>query len=609
MIEPAGKQIATNKITIKDCFGKDMWYKIPDYQRPYVWSDDQINTLLDDISYAALNTPESQYFLGSLVLHCKKEKRENTEYIENSVLDGQQRLTTLYLLQAVMRDRTSHPVLKRTCSEAIFQEGNSFDGIPERLRIEFEIRSDVEDFIVEFVKTEDGTQRIEDLQELKKAPNVSVRNMANAILIINKWLDDEQDINLEDFFSYLRRYVILVYVASSELEDAFRLFTVLNDRGIKLRNSDILKALNLREVEDEKQQREYALFWEDLEGELGEEFDQFLSYVRTIFVKEKARHNLLKEFEDSIYNPQKYNHSTKSFEKAPPLLKKGSETFEAIKKYKKQFDEVMDGNNYHIQNNWAFDNLISVLNDTGLADIWIPPLLFYRHHFGEINIYKFLVKLDNKYSGDWIARETPTFRIEAMNNILKKIEHLSGLPVSAEEKTEKLFSSDVFDFNKKDFIDQLSNNTVYGRRYSRYIMRKIDFLLSGPSYGEKKTSLANMTVEHILPQNPREDSQWVRDFSESDREEWTHKLGNLVLISRRKNSQQGRLDFEEKKKKYFTNSIETFPNSIRVLRNDLWRPEDLKNNHFYLLKRISDHYGIEFTPVYEERLFSNQEFM
>src|SRR5690625_6979772 len=90
-----------------------------------------------------------------------------------------------------------------------------------------------------------------------------------------------------------------------------------------------------------------------------------------------------------------------------------------------------------------------------------------------------------------------------MNNILKKIEHLSGLPVSAEEKTEKLFSSDVFDFNKKDFIDQLSNNTVYGRRYSRYIMRKVDFLLSGPSYGENKTSLANMTVEHILPQNPR----------------------------------------------------------------------------------------------------------
>lgn len=593
MIEVTGKQIATNKISIKDCFGEDMWYNIPDYQRPYVWGEDQISTLLDDISYAAQNTPESQYFLGSLVLHCEQRQHDDTSYIENSVLDGQQRLTTLYLLQAVIRDITTIQSRKKTCETSIFQEGNPDDGIPERLRIEFAIREDVEKFINEFVKNEGGTLKHKELTELvQKSTNVSIRNMADALLILHKWFNDENNLDIDILFPYLRQYVILIYVASSELEDAFRLFTVLNDRGIKLRNSDILKAQNLKEVGDEKLQKEYAVFWEELEGELGEDFDQFLSYVRTILVKDKARHNLLKEFEDNIYNPKTFNHSTKKHQPVKPLLTKGKETFETIKTYKKHYDKIFDGNNYNVSNNWAFDNLISVLQDTALSDIWIAPLILYRKYFGDNHIYQFLLKVDNKFSGDWIARETPTYRIEAMNSILKVIESVAHENLSGQEKIEKILNSEVFNFNTLEFITQLENNTIYGRRFARYILRKIDFLLGGPYHAERRNSFSQMTVEHILPQTPEIGSQWQIDFTEEEREEWTHKMGNLVLISRRKNSQQGRLDFSLKKAKYFKESIETFPNSIRIMQMPVWRIMDLKDNHYYLLKLLKKQYGI-----------------
>ena len=96
MIEVSGKQISSEKISIKDCFGEDMWFCIPDYQRPYVWGEDQITLLLDDIAYAALNTPDTQYFLGSLVLHCESKNIGKTSFIENSVLDGQQRWNCNY---------------------------------------------------------------------------------------------------------------------------------------------------------------------------------------------------------------------------------------------------------------------------------------------------------------------------------------------------------------------------------------------------------------------------------------------------------------------------------------------------------------------------------
>ncbi|MCF8222727.1 MAG: DUF262 domain-containing HNH endonuclease family protein [Bacteroidales bacterium] len=593
MIETTGNQIATNKITIKDTFAEDMWYSIPDYQRPYVWGDDQISSLLDDIAHAAINTPDSQYFLGSLVLHCQKMKLDGTSYVENAVLDGQQRLTTLYMLHAVIRDLTDKKKRRQSCAETIFQEGNPDDSIPERLRLEFAIRSEAAEFVDTYIKSEGGTLKKDDLIKLSKdSKNVSIRNMANAILMIKNWLNQENNLEIDTLYPYLRTKVILIYVASNELEDAFRLFTVLNDRGIKLRSSDILKARNLSVVEDEDKRKQYAILWEELEGELGEDFDQFLSYIRTILVKEKARNNLLKEFEDNIYNPKVFNKTTKAYERSAPLLKKGEETFDFIKKYKQHNDQIFSGNNHYITNNWSFDNLINLLIDTAISDIWVPPLLAYRESFGDNYIYEFLLKLDNKFSGDWIARETPTTRIEAMNSIIKEIQIIKKDNIPEEDKIDTLLSSKVFDFNKSEFLRQLSENTIYGRRFARYVLRKIDFLLDSPLYSEQRNSYGTMSVEHILPQTPEDNSQWKIDFTDEQREEWTHKLGNLVLISRRKNTGQGRLDFADKKIKYFKNSIESFPNSLRIMQKPSWKQDDLEFNHKELINLLKNHYGI-----------------
>jgi hypothetical protein len=85
---------------------------------------------------------------------------------------------------------------------------------------------------------------------------------------------------------------------------------------------------------------------------------------------------------------------------------------------------------------------------------------------------------------------------------------------------------------------------------------------SGPAH---RMVFETLPVEHILPQNPEGASQWKLDFSDEQATEWTHKLGNLVLITRTKNASQGRLDYSAKKLKYFEKSINTCPNSLRVL--------------------------------------------
>lgn len=588
------KQIKSGKIYISNVFGNydnsQMWYRIPEYQRPYVWGEEQIISLLEDVSSAQVVTPDNEYFLGSIVFHSKNSS--DNKYVDNELLDGQQRLTTLYLLMAVIRDLTDNEDLKNTCIEAIYQKENRFKNIPERMRIAFDIRDDVQDFSELIIKPLNGTNDTSKIESfIKESNDLSINNMANAILFIKKWFSKNNHVNIEEFSTYLLTKVLLIYVSSQELDDAFRLFTVLNDRGIKLRNSDILKVENLKFVQDDNLRKKYAKQWEEIEGELKEDFDQFLSYLRTILVKEKARLSLLKEFETNIYNPKEYNRETKISSPKTPLLKKGKETFEFINKYKKHYDFLFNNSNNSLNNDFSFENLLVILQDKSISDIWIPPLLLFRECFGDNSIHDFLIKLDNKYSADMIAGETPNTRIEEMSKIINEIEKIKNDSTILEnDKVNTLLKSNVFEFDKASFLRTLDESNIYGRKFAKYILLKLDYLNSSNS--QKWNSPSQISIEHILPQNPKINSQWHIDFNDLERSCWTNRLGNLVLISRIKNTSLGNLDYIDKKRKYFDTKMDMFPNSLKIIQNNVWDLNTLITNHNRVLNQLKTYYNI-----------------
>jgi len=92
-----------------------------------------------------------------------------------------------------------------------------------------------------------------------------------------------------------------------------------------------------------------------------------------------------------------------------------------------------------------------------------------------------------------------------------------------------------------------------------------------------------ITVEHILPQTPSEDSEWIEIFSEEERLEWTNKLGNLVLLSGRKNSKAQNYDFYTKKDAYFKEKSTPFRITQWLESKDKWNLEELKARHQKLL--------------------------
>ena len=448
------------------------------------------------------------------------------------------------------------------------------------MRLEFPIRENVQAFIDQFIKTNGGTKEVEPLQSVaRKTKNLSVQNMAFAIAIIREFFSSSDAIPLEHFFEFLLNKVLLIYVSTEDLEDAFRLFTILNNRGIPLRNSDILKSINLGALDSETEKIKYARMWEEAEGDLGEEFDRFLAHLRTILVKEKARSNLLQEFEDKIYEPKEKDKITGIIK--PVLLQKGKPTFQFIERYLAYYKQLLGGSNYDVCQSFAFDNLVKVMI-TGLPTTdWIPPLLAYYNKFHDSRLLEFLRKLNAKFAGDWISQRTPTDRIEAMSNVISAVDKA--------ETVEEVLASETLDFDSDMFL-RVCDGDVYGRRFALYILLVLDYIFQNH---DQKMHFETLSVEHILPQNPSDSSQWVKDFSTEERTTWTDRLGNLVLITRRKNASQGRLDYAEKKAKYFEKNIDTCPNSLRVLHDySIWAPKQLKENHNLVREKIQQFFGL-----------------
>jgi len=163
-----------------------------------------------------------------------------------------------------------------------------------------------------------------------------------------------------------------------------------------------------------------------------------------------------------------------------------------------------------------------------------------------------------------------------MNKILKKIE-------KANSSKDVLNDSDIFKVNIDNLKEALAGD-IYGKRFTKYILLKYEYLIQDNSQFIGNYSL--ISVEHILPQNPSEDSKWREWFTDEEIEQYKHKLGNLVLLNRRKNSSLSNRDFEEKKGKYFKSSLSTFPSINYIMQKLEWKKEDIENRTNDMIEKL-----------------------
>ena len=177
---------------------------IPDYQRPYKWQAFHVYQLLDDLQYHFLKHRQ-RYRLGTLVLHGCKD--ENQQEIKN-IVDGQQRITTLYLLL--------HALEKEKKPEK--EKASEKKEVPENYT----------------------------LGEQKYPHSISHQNIARNYRLINEFVQKLS--NPSEFADYVLNQCELVCIELDNLEEAFQFFDSQNARGKSLAPYDLLKAYHLREM-------------------------------------------------------------------------------------------------------------------------------------------------------------------------------------------------------------------------------------------------------------------------------------------------------------------------------------------------------------------------
>ncbi len=547
--------IEANEKPILDIFCDKYLFHIPSFQRPYAWTTEQTSELLDDISTACPDTGDianaSPYFLGSIVLIKDPQKPEA------AVVDGQQRLTTITILLCVLRDLAGAKI-GPAIHKYICQTGDPIEGTADVFRLMLRDRD--ADFFRETIQTDGKSAALPNPRQFRDARARIVEN-AEFLRERLKGLPEERRQRLATFIA---KRCYLVIVAASDQEFAFRIFSVLNSRGLDLSPADILKA-DIIGVLPALKQDDYNEVWEDLEDELGRErFAELFGHIRMIHRKQKMQGTLIAEFREFV-----------------PTAKQPAQFIDnELSPYADAYEEITDQAFTSFKHADEINRQLVHLSRLDNFD-WQPPTIeVIARRRGEPDfVLRFLSDLERLAYALFLMRSDPSDRIRRYGKLLGSIQAADDLFVAG--------SPLQLDVGEKQSVRKALESDIYAiTRIRLPLLLRLDELLSGgsPTYNHPI-----ITVEHVLPQNPSAGSLWLVDFPDAaEREAWVHKLANLVLLTRRKNAQAGNLDFQEKKAKYFSTKagVSNFAITSKVLSETEWTCDTLQRRQAELVGAI-----------------------
>jgi uncharacterized protein with ParB-like and HNH nuclease domain len=558
------KKISGAEYPLAKIFSSEFEYHIPSYQRPYAWTVDQASELFDDLYDFYQTEDDEGYFLGSIVLI----KQEAKPYSE--VIDGQQRLTTLTILLAAICS-LAEGEYRSELKEYIMEPGKESQGLLPLPRLTLRERD--KDFFLKYVQKLNFT-------ELLKIEPLSLKNESQRNIQLNgKYFLDAlnekfaQNLDgLKDFVRFLVTRCYLVAVSTPNQQSAFRVFSVMNSRGLDLQPTDIIKADIIGQIPEDKQD-DYNDRWEEMEIELGRAgFNDLFSFIRMIYAKEKAKKAILEEFRQHVLSKIKNPENL-----LEEVLEPYASALAIIKRANYQAATSAQETNTHLR--W--------LNRIDNSD-WIPAAIFFlaKNRDNPDYVQWFFKKLERLAAYLHVCAKNVNERIDRYNEIITALEqpHSFENPINTINLTEKETSE------MRSALDGDIYELTPRRR--NYIILRLDAFISdgGASYDP-----AILTIEHVLPQTVDPKSEWSTLWpDENARKAWVHRISNLVPLNRRRNSQAQNYNFDKKKSAYFKGSknVSSYALTTQVLNTPAWTEEFLTKRQEELLKVLSDNWEL-----------------
>ena len=550
--------IEVNKQSVEALLGSGRTkpFVIPEYQRPYAWTDEQVETLFEDLWEFTVSNGgterEGSYFLGSIVSY----ENDNGE---QEIIDGQQRITSLFLLlRAIYTKLTNTPLSERT------PEANNFIGKIEPSIWRTNKLTGTVDYkntlLTSRVVNNEGNEILRKILETGRANKDSKDNYSRNYIHFQELLDKHSSDNplmIYQFIYSLLNQAILLPITADTQDTALTIFSTLNDRGLPLSDADIFKAKIYNHLEG-KDKEIFIERWKELDEQAtaANESIQQLFYYYMFYLRA-----LEKDTKSTTPGVRKY-YSSNKFERLyqSELLDNlfvMLELWKVINKGEVLEDESWSSN---IKIKQTLDTLTSYPNE-----FWkYPVVIYYISYRKEKNFEDKFARFLNKLLAELMTKYILIPTINAVKGDILKLN--SAIVVSDIPK---------FDFKELDQAQLEAGIQNPHRNVVRMLLKTL-------AYKHQDSLLpSKWEIEHIFPQKWQ--TNYFIDESDNKIREKIEHIGNKLPFEKKLNIIAGNGYFAKKKKEYAASKIE-ITKSIGLSEIQEWNLESISKRDI----RISD---------------------
>jgi uncharacterized protein with ParB-like and HNH nuclease domain len=581
----AQERFKAESLTVTELFQSGT-YEIPAFQRDYSWTKEQCEDLWGDLKNL-MDGQVKAHFIGPMVVIRHGEKNQKN-YL---VIDGQQRLTTLQMIIALLRDhwvqlnpgKRNTPAgpkpFEDTCQSLLVSGPPSYTNtfVPN-----WHIRETFFDYVQREL-SDDERKTVLKFSEVPKKDIEYAEELFKAYIFFREKVSSLTVSQTEKFEEILLNDILILRIDAVEIENAFILFETLNNRGLDLTQGDLVKNLIFQSMKEPATTNLSPAMvkilgeWDNVAEKVSyKKLDSFLRYFLILKLKKKIqKEGISKEIEKEYGTTVRIKNFIQE-------VSEYSDLYALIER-----TDAFQGQ-YKIQLNALFDDL-NDLNQATQAVFLLAALKRFanwetKEHFeklskacraAEVLSFRWLITGKNAQDLENIWRESA---IKILDDSLLDEDALEGaishlksqLPADEEFKTE------------------LSGRSLKSSKFVRYILRKIEnsridnevWVLAGPD---------KLDVEHVAPKTPDDTHDWRKLMSgESSYRNIIYRIGNQTLLTRSLNRSAKNKEFKDKKIQYQSNTGHLTHLTKELLLVNSWTQQAVINRSESLAKEAVD---------------------
>lgn len=536
---------------------------IPFSQRPYEWTEVQVEQLFRDLTSLGLpGAYETKHVLNFFTFSNEEEKLK--------LFDGQQRtVTTLMIYAEGLRLSVERGELNVKFASKKYQ--NYISDEDENGTVTPKVVFDKGEVTDEFYKLIDfeNDYLVKEHEGLDLSIRSFIRNRLKIQQLWREIVSDDPDVVVKEILSRFLESTYLIEIIATTEEVAQRMFETLNNTGKTLESYYVLKN-DLVSKLGESVVREKWNKLDDLLGDLDRR--TFLSTVATLFAGKIDKQNVL----ESIYTSYEGGISIGLLD---ALLEIAVAYDKAINPNQMEISNVIERDEY----NYTIDSLRDVFGLKQQTPMLTAMILSNYSTSDEIAVLKKVKSLAVRLL---FFKEG---RANSFENPLAEMAHAvyeDKIPVKEIFNKLQEGGLNISDDSLRSVIVDREITTPSARKKAKFVFKELynQELAKNQSETMLPNNLQKIHYEHILPEKPKSGSEWMKDFpDDTTREHLTKTLGNATLLIGSKNEKLGNKEFSDKREIYKTSSL---IENRRLAENKRWTAKEIKKRSVLLAEQF-----------------------